>query len=72
MRSRKTLIETMIIISVNSLRGSRPRMFFKTGIFKNFAELTGKHLFWSLFLLELSTTVFSLINAHSLSNAPLK
>ena len=50
MRSRKTLIETMIIISVNSLRGSRPRMFFKTGIFKNFAELTGKHLFWSLFL----------------------
>ena len=29
-------------------------MFFKIGVFnKNFASFTGKHLFWSLFLIKL-------------------
>ena len=29
------------------------RMFFKIGVRKNFASLTGKHLCWSLFLITL-------------------
>ena len=32
---------------------SRPEMFFKTGVLKNFANFTGKHLCWSLFLIKL-------------------
>ena len=28
-------------------------MFFKTGVNRNLAILTGKHLFWSLFLIKL-------------------
>ena len=29
---------------------SRSQIFFKTGVLKNFANFTGKHLCWSLFL----------------------
>ena len=29
------------------------QMFFKIGLFKNFANFTGKHLCWSLFLIKL-------------------
>ena len=32
-------------------RSSRSRLFFKIGVFKNFAILTGERLCWSLFLL---------------------
>ena len=35
----------------NNYRGSRSQIYFKIGIFKNFVILTGKHLFWSLFLM---------------------
>ena len=28
-------------------RGSRSQMFFKIGVLKNFANVTGKHLCWS-------------------------
>ena len=31
---------------------SRPQMFFKIEVLKNFANFTGKHLCWSLFLIK--------------------
>ena len=36
-------------------RRSRSQMFFKIGIFKNFAVFIGKHQRWSLFLIILQT-----------------
>ena len=36
-------------------RSSRSQMFFKIGILKNFAIITGKHLCWSVFSIELQT-----------------
>ena len=43
-----------------TIRSSRSQMLFKIGVFKNFANFTGKHLCWSLFLKKLhsSTGVF--------------
>ena len=38
---------------VLSIRSSRLQMFFKIGVLKNFANFTGKHLCWSLFLIKL-------------------
>ena len=35
---------------------SRLQMFFKMGVFKNFANLTGKDLCWSLFLIKLQAS----------------
>ena len=32
---------------------SRSQMFYKTGVLKKFAILAGKHLHWSLFLINL-------------------
>ena len=34
-------------------RSSRTQMFFKTSVLKRFANFTGKHLRWSLFLKNL-------------------
>ena len=34
-------------------RSSRSQMFFKIGVLKNFANFTGKHLFWNLSLIKL-------------------
>ena len=36
-------------------RSSSSDMFFKIGVFENFAIFTGKHLCWSLFLINLQT-----------------
>ena len=36
-------------------RSSRSHMFFKIGVLKNFANCTGKHLSWSLFLTKFFT-----------------
>ena len=33
------------------LRSSRSQMFFKIGVLKNFANITGRHLCWSPFLM---------------------
>ena len=39
---------------INSNFGSsRPEMFCKKGVLRNFAKLTGKHMCWSLFLIKL-------------------
>ena len=35
---------------ISIARNSRSQLFFKIGILKNFAILTGKHLCWSLSL----------------------
>ena len=37
----------------NTSRSSRLQMFFKIGVVKSFANFTGKHLCWSLFLKNL-------------------
>ena len=45
---------TALIFSNNiTYSGSRPQMFFKIGVRKNFANFTGKHLCWSPFLIKL-------------------
>ena len=36
------------------LRCSRPQMFLKIGVLKNFVIFTGKYLCWSLFLIQLT------------------
>ena len=41
-------------------RSSHSKLFFKTGVLKHFAIFTGKHLCWSLFIInETPTHVFS-------------
>ena len=44
---------------MQALRSNRLQMFFKTGVFKNFAIFTGKPLCWSLFLLKSLTWRFA-------------
>ena len=39
--------------SLNKCRSSRSQMSFEIGVLKNFANFTGKHLSWSLFLIGL-------------------
>ena len=41
------------------VRSSCSQMFFKIGVRKNFAILTGKYLCWSLFLIKTPTQLFS-------------
>ena len=36
-------------------RSSCSQMFFKIGVLKNFANFTGRHLYWSPFLIKLQT-----------------
>ena len=57
---------------ITKMRRSRSQMFFKIVVLKNFANFTGKHLCWSLFLImlqdkackeETQTQVFSCIFA---------
>ena len=38
------------------IRSSRSQMFFKIGVLKNFAILTGKRLCWSLFLIKVQAS----------------
>ena len=41
-----------IFYVIIQFKSSRLQMFFKIGLHKNFTILTGKHLYWSLFLLK--------------------
>ena len=43
-------------------RSSRPEVFCKKGVLKNFAIFTGKHLCWSLFLIKLQA--WKIRNVH--------
>ena len=38
---------------LTAVGNSRSQMFFRVGVYKNFANFTGKHLCWSLFLIKL-------------------
>ena len=38
------------LLNSSKVRSSRPVVFFKNGVLKNFAKFTGKHLRQSLFL----------------------
>ena len=37
---------------MHNVRNSRSQMFFKISVLKNFANFTGKHLGWNLFLIK--------------------
>ena len=39
--------------SNREIRSNLLQVFFKIGVIQNFANITGKHLFWSLFLMNL-------------------
>ena len=43
----------MLLYRVLIFRSSGSQMFLKIGVLKNFANYTGKHLHWSLFLIKL-------------------
>ena len=47
------LILIIIYVFVVTNRTSHSQMFFKTSVFRNFANFTGKHLCLSLFLIKL-------------------
>ena len=38
---------------VHKIQKQPPEVFYKKAVFKNFAILTGKHLYWSLILIKL-------------------
>ena len=46
----------------NTSRSSRLQIFLKIGILKSFANFTGKHLYWSLFLKNLQAEGLQLHN----------
>ena len=48
---------TFLLWFVVYFRTSRSQLLFKISVLKNFANLTGKHLCWSLFLLKLQKTL---------------
>ena len=37
---------------ITAFRRSRSQMFYKIDVLKDFAKFTGKHLYWSLFLIK--------------------
>ena len=41
------------VMCVQYVQKQPPEVFFKKGVLKNFANLTGKHLCWSLFLIKM-------------------
>ena len=44
-----------ILYSRSQCRSSHKRCSVKIGVLKNFSNFTGKHLYWSLFLIKLQT-----------------
>ena len=40
---------------LSTARSSRPEVFFKKGVLRNFSKFTGKHLYQGLFLIKLQT-----------------
>ena len=53
MSSLLLMLLVLLFIHVEKRSNSLLQMFFKTGVLKNFAIPTGKHLCWSLFLIKL-------------------
>ena len=50
-----------------SFRSSRPEVFFKKGVLRNFAELTRKHLYRGSFLIKLLPSACNFIKTESLT-----
>ena len=46
-------VDVYLLYFGNTFKSSRSQVFFKIGVLKNFANFTGKHLCWSLLLIEL-------------------
>ena len=46
---------------------SRLPMFFKIGVLKTFAKFTGKHQYWSLFLIRLLGSAFNFVKKETLA-----
>ena len=44
---------TYDVMCVQYVQKQPPEVFFKKGVLKNFANLTEKHLCWSLFLIKM-------------------
>ena len=44
---------TYDVMCVQYVQKQPPEVFFKKGFLKNFANFTGKHLCWNLFLIKL-------------------
>ena len=45
-------------VNVQNFKSSRSQLFFETIALKNFANFTGKHFFWSLYLIILFSLQF--------------
>ena len=54
-------------ISWSMFRSSRPEVFCKKGVLRNFAKFTGKHLCQSLFLIKLQASVLNFVKKETLS-----
>ena len=61
------LIKHLINIINKNSRSSRPEVFCKKGILKNFTQFTGKHLCQSLFLIQLQAEACNVIKIETLA-----
>ena len=50
---RNNIWKKDLLVKRSTYRSSRSQMFFKIGALKDFANVTGKHLCWSLILIKL-------------------
>ena len=48
-------------------RSSRPEVFYKKGVLKNFAKFTGKHLYQSLFFNKVAGATCNVIKKETLA-----
>ena len=55
------------LISCKDTRSSRTEVFCKKGVLRNFAKLTGKYMYRSLFLIKLQTEACSFIKKETLT-----
>ena len=46
---------SMLCSILQQFKNNHSQIFFKIGVLKNFAIFTGKHMCWSLFLIEMQT-----------------
>ena len=46
-------LTSLIRKRITAFRSSRLQMFFKISVLKNFTIVTGKHLYWNLFLIKM-------------------
>ena len=69
MSSSLAMLLAMLLVHVGKRSNSRSQMFFETGVLKNFAIFTGKHLCRSLFKQSAGLTTCILIKEETLTQA---